>query len=148
MTIISATPGGSGDPYARLVASLQVEFENSEICALAARIREVEKAEFHRNSCVQQHYFGRHLLADPGDDESGEERARIAILTFLAGRWHSGICHVDRNGCAAPMPVQMRRKRSLGRALCSIHCKLQERRGRRRPGSTRPDWVSSSMALD
>jgi hypothetical protein len=30
MTIISATPGGSGDPYARLVASLQVEFENSE----------------------------------------------------------------------------------------------------------------------
>ena len=103
MTIISATPGGSGDPYAWLVASLQMEFESSEVCALAARILEGEKAEFHWDARVQERYLGQHLPADLGDDEGGEEHARIAILSFLADRWHAGICLVDGNGCAADL---------------------------------------------
>lgn len=100
MTIISATPGGSGDAYARLVASLQTEFGSSEVCSLAARILEAEKPEFHWDARVQERYLGQHLSADLGDDECGEELARVAILSFLAGCWHAGICLVDGDGCA------------------------------------------------
>jgi hypothetical protein len=103
MTIISATPRGSGDAYERLVQSLQMEFGSSEVCLLAARILESEKAEFHWDARVQERYLGQHLPADLGDDEAGDELARIAILSFLAGRWHAGICLVDGNGCAADL---------------------------------------------
>src|SRR4051794_23570514 len=101
MTIISSTPGGSGDAYARLVESLQMEFAISEVSALAARILESEKAEFHWDARVQERYLGQHLPTDLGIGECDQDMARIAILSFLAGRWHAGICLVDGNGSAA-----------------------------------------------
>ena len=103
MTMISATPGGSGDAYGRLVQSLQMEFGTSEVSALAARILEAEKAEFHWDARVQERYLGQHLPLDVGDVENSEELARIAILSFLGGRWHAGICLVDGNGCVASL---------------------------------------------
>jgi hypothetical protein len=103
MTIISATPGGSGDAYERLIESLQVEFGSCDVCALAARILEGEKAEFHWDARVKERYLGQHVAPDLGDDVGADDLARIAILSFLAGRWHAGICLVDGNGCAADL---------------------------------------------
>ena len=103
MTMISATPGGSGDAYGRLVQSLQMEFGTSEVSALAARILEAEKAEFHWDARVQERYLGQHFPLDLGDANADDDLARIAILSFLADRWHAGICLVDGNGCAADL---------------------------------------------
>ena len=80
-----------------------MEFKSSEVCALAVRILEGEKTEFHWDARVQERYLGQYLPADLGDDECGKELARIAILSFLGGRWHAGICLVDGNGCAAEL---------------------------------------------
>jgi len=123
MTMISATPGGSGDAYGRLVQSLQMEFGTSEVSALAARILEAEKAEFHWDARVQERYLGQHLPLDLGDANAGDDLARIAILSFLADRWHAGICLSTATaarriccGCAALMRVRKRRMRSRARA--------------------------------
>lgn len=103
MTIISATPGGSGDPScaARCKPADGVRKQRSLRSGGAHSRR--RKAEFQWDARVQEHYLGQHLLADPGDDESDEERAPIAILTFLAGRWHAGICLVDGSGCVVDL---------------------------------------------
>jgi hypothetical protein len=87
MTIVSATPGGSGDPYAPLVASLEVEFENGEVGALAGRILKGEKAEFHWMRASREWRIA----------------GRNAILIFLAGRWYAEICLVGSSGCAVDL---------------------------------------------
>ena len=103
MTIISAILGGSGDTYTRLVEGLRSELGCSDIAALADRIFEAEKAEFHWEARVRERYLGQHFPLDCGDDDAGDELSRIAILSFLAGRWHAGICLVDGNGCAVDL---------------------------------------------
>jgi hypothetical protein len=103
MTIISATPGGSGDAYARLVQSLQLEFGSVEVGALARRILETEKADFHWDARIRERYLGQHFSLDVDDENGAEELARIAILTFVAGRWNAGICLVDGEGCAVDL---------------------------------------------
>ena len=103
MTFISATPGGSGDAYGRLVQSLQLEFGSVEIGALARRILETEKADFHWDARVRERYLGQHFSLDVDDENGAEELARIAILTFVAGRWNAGICLVDGEGCAVDL---------------------------------------------
>jgi hypothetical protein len=103
MTIISAIPGGSGDAYARLVEGLRLEFGCADVGALATRIFEAEKAEFHWDARVRERYLGQHFPLDFDDDEAGEELARVAFLSFVAGRWHAGVCLVDGEGCAAEL---------------------------------------------
>jgi hypothetical protein len=100
MTIISAIPGGSGDAYARLVEGLRAELGCSDIAALADRIFEAEKVDFHWQARVRERYLGQHFALDFDGEDAGEDISRIAILSFLAGRWHAGICLVDGNGCA------------------------------------------------
>jgi hypothetical protein len=99
MTIISAIPG-SGDAYARLVDGLRLEFGGADIGALAERIFEAEKADFHWEARVREHYLGQHLALDLGDEEACDDLSRIAVLSFVAGRWHAGVCLVDGEGCA------------------------------------------------
>ena len=101
MTIISALPGRSGDAYARLVEGLRLEFECSDIAALADRIFEAEKVDFHWEARVRERYLGQHFAADLGDEDACEDISRIAILSFVAGRWHAGVCLVDGDGCPA-----------------------------------------------
>jgi len=103
MTIISAIPGGSGDAYARLVQGLRMEFGCADVGALAERIFEAERAEFHWQARVREHYLGQHLALDLCDDDAGEDISRMAILSFVAGRWHAGICLVDGEGCAVDL---------------------------------------------
>lgn len=100
MTIISAIPGGSGDAYARLVDGLRAELGCSDIAALADRIFEAEKVDFHWHARVRERYLGQHFALDFDGEDAGEDVSRIAILSFLAGHWHAGICLVDGNGCA------------------------------------------------
>lgn len=103
MTIISAIPGGSGDAYARLVEGLRLEFGCADVGALAERIFEAEKVEFHWEARIAERYLGQHFLLDFGDEDAGGELARVAILGFVAGRWHSGVCVVDGDGCAVDL---------------------------------------------
>jgi hypothetical protein len=103
MTIISAGSGGSGDAYARLVQGLQIEFGSVDVGALARQILEAERADFHWDARVQERYLGQHLALDLGDEDTANELARIAILSFLDNRWHAGICLVDGDGCATDL---------------------------------------------
>ena len=103
MTIISAVSGGSGDSYARLVEGLRLEFGCADIGALAERIFEAEKLEFHWDARVRERYLGQHLPLDLGDGNAAEDLSRIAILSFVRGRWHAGVCIVDGDGCAAEL---------------------------------------------
>lgn len=103
MTIISAIPGGSGDAYARLVEGLRSELGCSDIAALAERIFEAERVGFHWDARIQERYVGQHVPLDLGDEDGADELSRIAILSFVAGRWHAGICLVDGEGCAVDL---------------------------------------------
>ena len=102
MTIISALPG-SGDAYARLVEGLRIETGCADVGALAERIFEAEKAEFHWDARVRERYLGQHVPLDFGEEDADAELSRIAILSFVAGRWHAGICLVDNEGCASEL---------------------------------------------
>jgi hypothetical protein len=79
-----------------LVDALQAELGG----VLAERVIEAEAADFLWESRLRERYLGQHV--DPiGDDYgSSEEVSRIAILSFLDGRWHAGICLVDGEGAA------------------------------------------------
>ena len=103
MTIISATPGGSGDAFAQLVQGLQMEFGSADVGTLARQILDAEQADFHWEARVQERYLGQHLALDFCDENAADELARIAILSFLDGRWHAGICLVDGEGCATDL---------------------------------------------
>jgi hypothetical protein len=99
MTFISDIPG-SGDAYARLVEGLRQELGYADVSAVAERIFEAERAEFHWEARVQDRYLGQHLDVAFDDDHGCDELARVAVLSFVAGRWHAGICLVDGEGCA------------------------------------------------
>ena len=102
MTIISAI-SGSGNAYAQLVEGLRMELGCADVGALAARILDAERADFHWDARVCERYLGQYLPLDLASDERIEELDRVAIMSFLAGRWHAGICLVDGEGCAVDM---------------------------------------------
>lgn len=104
MTIISDIPGASHDAYARLVEGLRLEFGCADVGALAERIFEVEKVEFHWEARIAERYLGQHFPLDFDDeDDGGDDLARMAILSFVAGRWHAGVCVVHGDGCAVDL---------------------------------------------
>jgi hypothetical protein len=103
MTIISAIQGGSGDAYAMLVEALRREFGEADVSALAERIFEAERVDFHWQGRVQERYLGQHFPVDGGDEECFGELARVAILSFVAARWHAGVCLVDGEGSASEL---------------------------------------------
>lgn len=103
MTIISAISGGSGDAFARLVDGLRMELGCSDIATLAERIFEAEKADFHWQARLRERYLGQHFPLDLCDEHDGDELSRMAILSFVAGRWHAGVCLVDGDGCASDL---------------------------------------------
>jgi hypothetical protein len=103
MMIISAVPGGSGDAYARLVEGLRLEFGCADVGAIAERIFEGEKVDFHWDSRVQERYLGQHFPLDFGDEDAVDELSRMAFLSSVAGRWHAGVCLVDGEGGAVEL---------------------------------------------
>jgi len=102
MTMISAI--GIGGCEAR-VEALRSEFGS----IMAVRIMETEAMDFLWEARVKQRYLGQHLDVgmDFGEDEV--ELSRIAILSFLDGRWHAATCLVDGEG----LPVDLLWKQSF-----------------------------------
>jgi len=103
MTIISAISGGSGDAYARLVEGLRNELGCSDIAALAERIYEAEKLDFHWQARTRERYLGQHFGLDFDEGIACEDVSRIAFLSKIAGRWHAGVCLVKGDGCAVDL---------------------------------------------
>ena len=70
---------------------------------LAQRVIEAEAAEFLWESRVRERYLGQHFALDFDGEDAGEDISRIAILSFLGGRWHAGVCLVSGDGCAVDL---------------------------------------------
>jgi hypothetical protein len=45
----------------------------------------------------------QHIDVGFGDDDDERELSRVAILSFLAGRWHTACCLVDGEGMAVDL---------------------------------------------
>jgi hypothetical protein len=103
MTTISAIANGRCDA---LVEALQAEFGS----VLAERILEAEAADFLWEARLNERYLGQHLDVAFASDDEERELARIAVLSFVGGRWHAASCLVDGDG----MAVDLLWKRSFG----------------------------------
>ncbi|MBX3562626.1 MAG: hypothetical protein KF780_12545 [Sphingomonas sp.] len=91
MNMMSALSNGACEAR---IAALRSELG----ATLAARIVEAEAADFLWEARVKERYLGQHFdLCFPADDDE-VELSRIAILSFLDGRWHAGTCLVDGEG--------------------------------------------------
>ncbi len=95
MTTLSAIPMRSE----ALFDALRAEFGGM----LADRIVEAEATDFYWNARVDERYLGQYSNAEIDGCDGDEELSRIAILSFLAGNWHSGMWLVDGNGGAFGM---------------------------------------------
>lgn len=100
MTFISDVAGGTGDAYAQLVEGLRQELGCADVAAIAERIFAAEKVDFLWHARSREHYLGQHVALDFDDERAGNDLSRIAILSFLAGLWHAGVCLVDGDGDA------------------------------------------------
>jgi hypothetical protein len=102
MTMISAIENGRCEA---LVEGLRAEFG----AILADRILEAEAADYLWEARLKERYLGQHIDVGLCDDEDERELARVAILSFLGGRWHTASCLVDGEG----MVVDLLWKRSF-----------------------------------
>ena len=83
------------------VEALRAEFG----AVLAARIMEAEALDFLWETRVRERYLGQHFgFEDDGD----AELSRVAILSFLDGAWHAGVCLADGEGDAVALLWQRR----------------------------------------
>lgn len=96
MMTISAMANGGCEV---VVDALRAEFG----AILAERILEAEAADFLWNARVKEHYLGQHFDVCIGDEQGKTELARIAVLSFVGGRWHAALCLVDGEGVAADL---------------------------------------------
>ena len=96
MTMISAISNTRCDA---VVDALRAEFG----VVLAARILEGEAMDFLWDARVKERYLGQHFDVGFCSEEDETELSRIAILSFLGGRWHAGTCLVDGEGRAADL---------------------------------------------
>ena len=96
MTMISATAIGRGEA---IVEGLRAEFG----AIVAERILEAEAADFLWEARVKERYLSQHVDVGFGDDEDESEHSRVAILSFLGGRWHTASCLVDGEGMAVDL---------------------------------------------
>jgi hypothetical protein len=96
MTMISAIPNRRCDMVAD---AIQAEFG----AVLAARILDAEAADFLWEARLKERYLGQHWDVGLDHDEEELELARIAILSFLGGRWYVAASLVDGDGMAADL---------------------------------------------
>jgi hypothetical protein len=82
-----------------LLDALRAEFGGM----LADRMVEAEATDFYWDARTDERYLGQYPDPEIDGCDIDEELSRIAILSFLAGRWHAGMWLVDGNGCAVEM---------------------------------------------
>ena len=96
MNMISAMANGGCEAF---MDALRSEFGAIH----AERIIEAEAADFLWDARVKERYLGQHFDVCFGDEPGETELARIAILSFLGGRWHAAACLVDGEGMAVDL---------------------------------------------
>lgn len=96
MTMISAMSNAGCEA---VVEALRAEFG----AVLAERIVDAEAADFLWDARVKERYLGQHFDVWFGDDQGETELARMAILSFLGGRWYAAGCLVDGEGMAVDL---------------------------------------------
>jgi hypothetical protein len=96
MMMISAIENGRCEA---LVEGLRAEFG----AILTDRILEAEAADYLWEARLKERYLGQHVDVGLCDDEDERELARVAILSFLGGRWHAACCLVDGEGLAVDL---------------------------------------------
>ncbi len=96
MTTISAMANGRGEA---IVEGLRAEFG----AIMAERILEAEAADFLWEARVKERYLGQHFDVGFDLEEDETELARVAVLSFLGGRWHAGACLIDGEGTAVDL---------------------------------------------
>ena len=96
MTTNSATANGRGEA---IVEGLRAEFG----AIVAERILEAEAADFLWEARLKERYLGQHIDLGFDVDEHETELARVAIVSFLGGRWHAATCLVDGEGAAVDL---------------------------------------------
>jgi hypothetical protein len=82
-----------------VVEGLRAEFG----AILADRILEAEAADYLWEARLKERYLGQHLDVGFGEDDCETEVARVAILSFLGGVWHTASCLVDGEGMAVDL---------------------------------------------
>jgi hypothetical protein len=70
---------------------------------LAARIFEAEAADFLWDARVKERYLGQHFDVGFGGGDEETELSRVAVLSFLGGKWYAAMCLVDGEGSAADL---------------------------------------------
>ncbi len=84
MTTISASAGTRIDPFERLIAGLEWEFQSADCDAVARRFLDAEAADFHWEARRDERTLGPY----EGLEDDGEgPLARVAIVGCLAGKW-------------------------------------------------------------
>jgi len=82
-----------------LVEALKAEFGG----ILAGRILEAEAVDFLWEGRIRERYLGEQIMPDCDGEDGSEELSRIAFLSYLAGKWHTGLCLVDGEGNAVEL---------------------------------------------
>jgi hypothetical protein len=77
------------------------------LAAFSPTVFGAEAADFLWESRVLEHYLGQHLDTIPGEERMAEDVSRVALLSFLDGRWRAGICLIDGEG--APVDLLWKR---------------------------------------
>jgi hypothetical protein len=97
MTHVSVIGSGARES---LVDALRAEFG----AVLAARILDAEELDFLWDARVSERYLGQHFGQDLGlGNDDGCELSRVAIVSFLDGLWHVGVCVIDGDGNAVAL---------------------------------------------
>ena len=99
MTMIAVNLIGVEDGYSTLVEGLRLELGCRDVGAIAECIVAAEACDFHWAARVRERYLGQYF----GVEEGGLELSRVAIMSIFGGRWHSGLCLVDGEGCAVDL---------------------------------------------
>ena len=75
---------------------------------MAERILEAEAADYLWEARLSERYLGQHVDVGFDHDEDERELSRVAILSFLGGRWHTACCIVDGEGAAVDLLWKLR----------------------------------------
>ena len=99
MNMVSAIQAVGFSGSDRVLDGLRAEFG----AVVAARIFEAEALDFLWEARVQERYLGQQTGWNLEDEDASQELSRVAILSFLDGEWHVGMCLIDGEGAAAEL---------------------------------------------
>jgi hypothetical protein len=94
MTTVHPHPHAEFDRYPALLCDLEQQLGRDGIIAIAERIIDAERADFHWDGRIAERNLGPFESFD--EDETFE---RVAIIGYFHGRYYVAICIVDDDRC-------------------------------------------------